>query len=262
MTTNSPWGVGGSESTGEGTGGPLADRPSDNDEVGCRFNTFPFGVGNENDPPTPTPTYYKLTECDTSAVKYTTGALTSNIASELGNVVELDEYAGGWLVETTTSPGTTEALTITASHVDCETYTAAQPSDDPCGDCGGTQPSATVSASMTCNPSCGSTTSGSAAYIGFDGGTCTWSWETADGGGLDPTRTVEIQYDAGNDEWIVSVTIAVGDPLALGVCSGTYYEVKAGDTFVCVGGVISGTTTVAIDGFSSCTGGSATLTVG
>lgn len=131
MTTNSPWGVGGSASTGEGTGGPLADRPSDNDEVGCRFNTFPFGVGNENDPPTPTPTYYKLTECDSSLVKYTAAGLTANIAANLGKVVELGEYAGGWLVETTDSHSGLENLTITASHVDCDAYTAATEPDPP-----------------------------------------------------------------------------------------------------------------------------------
>lgn len=133
---------------------------------------------------------------------------------------------------------------------------------EPCTDCTSSQPAASVSASMTCAGGCGSTTSGVAAFVSFDSGTCTWTWETYDGGAQDPHRLLTISYDAVDDEWTVGVTIEVGDPLVLGSCYGTYYEVKPSGTFECVSGTITGTTTVTDDGFSGCTTGSATVTVG
>lgn len=205
MTTNSPWGVGGSASTGEGTGGPLADRPSDNDEVGCRFNTFPFGVGGGGETPTPTPTYFKLTECTALTELFTTGALTSNIASEVGNVVELAEYAGGWLVETTTNPGSTEALTITASHVDCETYTAGEcegtpPEGLPTGD----PPDGYASSYTVTIPDCADCFTPCTVVVEWL--TSSWVGVAMNGNG---NSTAELSLDTINNRWVVEFNCGV-----------------------------------------------------
>jgi hypothetical protein len=132
---NYPFGALGNSTGGAGTGGPTATA-NNGDADPC---WPPVGFPITDDDPVETPpdaTIYKLTDCATGEKRYTTAALTSGIAAEVGRVIQVSQHPNDcWQAVTVVNivDGETEALTISSSNNECGTCLDPSPCALPAG---------------------------------------------------------------------------------------------------------------------------------